>query len=247
MKLHELLAVESDLAATYNHILEETTRTFNKKDEHFYGFNRHLEWFEEGNPAQPEEHKAMDTTVQDKLDYQKKHIVRYLDAVLQKETANQTATADIMVDGVTIAANVPVAFLLNLEKKLDQIKQVYRAIPTLPPSIDWIKDESKGANVYRRKYPEEQLKTEKMFKVQVLYDATKEHPAQVEKIPETKNVGKYIRHVWTGVMSPAEKSAVLERIDKLQRAVKKARQRANSIEFEHVGIGTALFDYIHQT
>jgi len=244
-KLHEILAVEGDVAGEYKKILSETGTTFSKKAELFFGFLRVLDMFEEGSPTPPAEFKEIDTTVQKKLDYQKKFIIRYFDLVLQKESTNQKATADIEVDGVVLAKDVPATFLLGLESKLKQLREVYNRIPTLPPGIKWLKDENKGEGVYITEKPEEQFKTEKVIIPQILYEATKEHPAQVEKITETKNVGKYSRTSWTGTISPAEKSALLGRLDKLSRAVKKARQRANTEPVVKRTIGKELFDYIH--
>jgi hypothetical protein len=247
-KLHELLAVEQDLAGTFKNILEETKTTFNKKTAHFMSAHRVLKYYDEEKERAekaPEEHQAMQTTVQKKLDYQQKHIVRYLDAVLQKEKTNQKAVADIVVDGITIASNVPATFLLGLESKLKQVRDVYSAIPTLQPQIEWTEDPDKGEGVFKMKHAEETYKTEKVIVPQILYEATKEHPAQVEKIQETKNVGKYTKNVWSGMITSAQKSVVLGKIDKLIRAVKKARQRANSVEIEKVDIGKALFDHIN--
>lgn len=243
-KLHELLAVEGDLEGVYKKILEETTHTFTKKVDRFFGTVRTLEWFEEGNPPQPSEYQDLTTTVKEKLDYQEEAIVRYFDALLQKERTNQDARADIIIDGVTIASDIPATFLLGLESRLKKVRDTYNNIPTLPPNIKWEKDANKGDDIYSRVHPEEQLKTEKIFKVQVLYNATKEHPAQVEKIPETKNVGVYKKEVWTGLLSSADKSNKLDKLDKLIRAVKKARQRANMTEVVKTTIGKELFAYL---
>lgn len=244
-KLHELLAVEGDLEGIYKKILDETAQTFTKKVDRFFGVVRTMEWFEEGNPPIPAEHQALTTTVKDKLDYQKNAVIRYFDALLQKERTNQDARSDIIIDGVPIASDLPATFLLGLESRLKRVREIYDKIPTLPPNIKWEKDSTKGDAIYSRVHPEEQLKTEKIFKVQVLYDATKEHPAQVEKIPETKNVGVYKKEVWTGLLSPADKSALLGKIDKLIQAVKKARQRANTTEVVKTTIGKELFGYIN--
>jgi hypothetical protein len=170
--------------------------------------------------------------------------VRYLNAVLQKEKTNQAATADIIIDGATIAEGVPATFLLGLETKLKQVREVYAKIPTLAPGIEWIEDTDKGDGVFKMANPEETYRTEKIIVPQIMYDATKEHPAQVDKIEEVKNVGKYTKNVWSGMMTSAQKSAILGKIDKLMRAVKKARQRANNTEIVKAEIGQALFDYI---
>ncbi len=244
--LHELLAVEGDLEGIWKKIIEETKKTFKDKEAHFFGFHRKLEVFDENDKTQyPEEYKEMDTTVKKKLGYVQGHVVRYFDAVLQKERTNQDAKADLIVDGTTLAKDIPATFLLGLETRLKMLRSVYEVIPTLPPGIKWVKDESKGDDVYIVEKPEEKLKTAKTFQHKVLYDATKEHPAQIERWEETVNVGKFIKVHWAGMLTPAEKSAIMGRLDKLIRATKKARQRANTTEIVKLNIGKELFNYIN--
>ena len=78
-----------------------------------------------------------------------------------------------------------------------------------------------------------------------MYDATKEHPAQVESITTDVAIGKITVNNWSGMLSPAQKSILLGKIDTLIRAVKKARQRANTTEVVKVNIGDKLFDFIN--
>ena len=244
-KLHELLAVEGDLEGTFKKILAEAKVTFEKRVAHFFEIHKKLEMFAEDAKEAPEEHQEMVTTVQDKLDYVREHVVRYFDAVLQKEATNQSATADLVIDGKTIAPNLPATFLLGLESRLKIVRSLYEQIPTLPPGIKWEKAPEKGDHVYRAVYSEEKFKTAKTFQHKVLYHATKEHPAQIERWEEVENVGKYTTDKWSGMLSPAEKSLLLGRFDKVIRAVKKARQRANTTEVEKTTIAEALFAYIN--
>ncbi len=248
-KLHELLAVEADLEGVYKKILEETETTFVKKQDHFFGFHRHLRWFaEEEGQDQPEgiaEHKEMVTTVADRLGYQQDFIVRFLDAVYQKELSNQNAVADLIVDENILAKAVPATFLLGLETKLKRIRRSYELIPTLPPGYKWEKDTERGADVYKNAVPEETYKQVNVITPQVLYDATDKHPAQVEKLAEKKNVGKFTKDLWYGMLSSADKSKLIGRVDTLLRAVKQARQRANRADVVEEQIGEKLFKYIN--
>lgn len=244
-KLHQLLAVESDLKNTYAKIIQEAGDTFNKRQEHFRAHIRELKMFDENAQPAPVERSALVTTVGAKLAYVKNHAVRYLDAVLQKEATNQYAVADIVVDDKVVAEKVPAPFLLGLEKQLKLLRLVYENIPTLPPNIEWVEDSETGDGVYKRKYPEEKFKTEQTIVPQILYEATEHHPAQVDKISETKNVGKYVRNEWCSMLTPAAKSKLLDRIDTLTRAVKKARQRANNTIVVKTSIGEQLFNFIH--
>ncbi len=244
-KMHQLLAVEADLKNAYEKIMAESHATFTKRQEHFRGLQRELKMFDADEPAPPIERKALDTTVNKRIDYQTPFVVRYLDAVLQKELTNQKAVADIVIDGKIIAKDLPAPFLLGLEKHLKNLRKIYEVIPTLPPGIVWELDPETGEGIYRRKYPEEKFKTEQTIVAQVLYDATKEHPAQVDKIAETKNIGLYVRNEWSGMLTPATKAKLLDRIDKATIAVKKARQKANSTEIVKGEVGKHLFDFIN--
>jgi hypothetical protein len=48
------------------------------------------------------------------------------------------------------------------------------------------------------------------------------------------------------MITPARKSELLDRIDKLLRAVKKARQRANGTEVVKVNVGKSIMDFINE-
>jgi len=243
--LHELLAVEGDLDGAHKKILDETRVIFTKKADHFMGQHRKLEMFIEDGISYPEEHKAIDATVQSKLDYMKKTEVRYFDAMLQKEATNQNAVSDLVVDGVVLGSDLPATFLLGMETRMKHLRAAYEAIPTLQPGIEWEKDPSTGEHVYKTVRPSEKLKTETTVEPVVMYEATKEHPAQVKEASKTITVGKYSTTSWSGMITPAEKSVLLGKIDKLIRAFKQARQRANTTEVVKKSIGEAIFDYIN--
>jgi hypothetical protein len=253
-KLHELLAVEGDLEGTYKSILEETTGTFTKKPQHFMGAEKKCRIFDENRKDEtpPAQRQEIVTTVPEKIEYTAGHIIRYLDAVLQKEATNQIAIADLDVSGIAIGKDLPATFLLGLETKLKHIRKVFAAMPTLPPSIKWESDEGIGKDIYRRVHPEQSFKTAKTIIHKVLVPAQfpKEGeggtslPAQIERWEENQNVGEYTTEQWSGMVTPTEKSKILGRIDQLVRATKKARQRANSAEVKKVSIGKNIFDFI---
>jgi len=244
-KLHELLAVEGDLEGTYKKILEETKVNFSKHADRYFGAHQRTELFDDTAPMEADSHKEMDDTVPSKLKYTEGHIIRYLDAVLQKERTNQDARADLVVDSVAIAKEVPATFLLGLETKLKTVRSIYETIPTLQPGVKWEKDETQGQDVYRRTHPEEKFRTKKNMKNHVVAEATKEHPAQVQVYNEDEKVARIVTDTWCGMISPAEKSVLLGRVDTLIRAVKKARQKANTAEVIKTTIGKELFTYIN--
>lgn len=244
-KLHELLAVEGDLQGTAKKLMEEATKTFGKP-EHFIGQHRKLQMFDASQQSQvvADEYKEMVTTVPAKLAYLSEAVAKYFDAVLQKEMTNQVANADLVVNGVTIATGIPATFLLGMESRLRELRQVIEAAPTLAPGVAWELDTTLGKGVYRQKNAEEKLKTAKTFMHKVLYEATDKHAAQIEKWEEQVPVGKYITNVTSGMFSPADKSAVLGRLDTLIQSVKKARMKANMVDTVDATIGQKLFDFI---
>lgn len=244
-KMHELLAVESDTKGQYNKMIEETIKVF--KDKHiFQGFVRTLKMFDENDSSQNNtERSEIGSTVPKRLDYTGQFITRFLDVLLQKETTNQKASADIVVDGVIIAESVPATFLLGLENRLKELRVLYERIPTLDISVAWEPADDIGPGIFRQKFPEEAMKTKKKFQYQILVEATEHHPAQVEKWEDQVPVGKYSKQNWCSMITSTRKAEFLDNIDKLSHAVKKARQRANSTEVEKVNIGKKLMDFIH--
>lgn len=246
-KLHELLAVESDLEAVAKKTTEEAIKTFINKPNRFMAFHRCCTMFddEKQNEAPPDEYLSLTTTVAEKIEYVGEKIAEYYDAVLQKEKTNHQAKADLIVDGSVMETDLPATFLLGLESKLKKIRDLYEAIPTLSPGIEWIPDPDIGKHVYRMKHPETKYKTAKTFQHKVLYDATDKHPAQIERWEETINIGRFVKEIWSGMISSSEKAEILKRLDKLLQGVKKARQRANNIEVTEAEIGKKILNYIN--
>jgi hypothetical protein len=245
-KLHELLAVEGSLKGVSDKLVAEATSTF-KKPEHFSGYDKLLIMFkdEDQQGVIGAEHREIVTTVHAKLDYVSETVGRYFDALLQKEKTNQQAVADVVVDGIAIVNNAPATYLLNMESRLNELRVMYDAIPTLAPGISWEEDTTIGKGVYKTKYPEETIKTAKAFKHHVLVPPTDKHPAQVEKWEEQVATGKWQTTKYSGMLTPAEKSLIIGRLDKLIMSIKKARQQANCQEIVQDEIGAKIFSYIH--
>lgn len=244
-QLHQLLAAESDLAGKANRLAGEAAKTFSK-GEHFLGHTKALKMFDDSRAnEETTEIKQVDSTVRDKLDFLVPHIVQAWDAFLQKEATNQTAKSDVVLDdGNILLEDMPVTALLGLETRLKTMRQVYGYIPTLAPGVSW--EKSNELNVFESRTPDERFKTEKSFKVIQLAKATKEHKEQVEKVAQDVPVGKWTDHRRSGMISPATKSLLLERIDEILIAVKKARMQANCAEVKTITMGEKIFDHINQ-
>lgn len=244
-KLHEVLAVEQDLEKVATNIVNEAAVTFSKKANLFSGTVKTAEMFDDDAVTPAPEVIKLEETVPSKLDYVGASVARWLDAVAQKEATNQTARADLIVNGETLAENLPATFLLGLETKLKKLRVMYVALPTLPPGVTWDEAPDEGEGVYRTRNPQERFITQKVPVSKVMYDATPEHPAQIEKWTEDVKVGRYLLQSTSGMITPAQKSEILGRIDALLQGAKSARMRANSVDVVPVEVGKTLMDFIN--
>lgn len=245
-QLHQTLAVESAKEKAAKNLIAESLKTFGKSTL-FTGQYRKLTMFnEEDKHSETEEYQELTTTVDENLDYLVKPLSSWFDAVLMKDSANQEARADILIDGLTLVKDVPATFLLGLENKLNQVRVLYLAIPTLPPGIKWELDDQRGEGVYRAAHEEVTMKSIKDSDFRTVAEATKEHPAQVAQIQINRDVGQYAITKWNGMMTPVEKAARISRIDELMNAVKEARMRANKVEVKHQSIGIDLLNFINK-
>lgn len=249
-KLHELLAVEKDAKDVFAKIIEETLKTFNQRSSHFVESRKTYSPFNDEDKDRPdEEFTPMVTTVRDKLDYSQSAIVRFIDIELQKERANQNASADVIVElpdgsSETILEKAPVTFLVQMESALDRVRKVYMEIPTIDPSKVWSIDESR-VGVWKSE-PIERVRTKKIPTPITKAPATDKFQAQVELVMMDEAVGTWKQTYASGGLSPKQKSQLLARIDALIAGVKIARAKANAQETESLKVGQKFFNYINQ-
>jgi hypothetical protein len=240
-ELHQILPVESDLAKTVSEMITGFKQIC-EEPQRFNGVTKTLKMFDESRQdEETSDRQVISTTVARQIEFLAEPIIKYWDATLQKEATNQTAKADIEIDGQTIASDVPATMLLGLETKIAQLKAVLACIPTLHPAYEW---EKQPDGTYLNTKTEERIRTEKDFQFRVVYEATPEHPAQVERWNVDKPIGKWESKVTTGTMSEDDKRAILERCSKLLTAVKQARHRANCADLVKAEIGNSLMDFV---
>lgn len=251
-ELHELLAVEKDVRGTGTKIIEETINTFSKKHQLFSTHSKLYTPLKDDDKDCPEEEKpAPITTVGDKLDYFQGHMVRLFDVILQKEFANTEANADIVIelndeDKIVLAEKVPVVALVQLENIFELLRtKIYDSIPTLDPMKTWKEDSNAGIGRFISETTAKQ-RTSKINKPVVLYPATDKHPAQVQLATEDIVVGTWETTYYSGMISPAEKSSIMKRVDMILEALRKARARANKAPVTKKKIGDRLFKFINE-
>lgn len=242
-KLHELLAVEGSLENQARTCLNDLRQTFEKKH---HLFTEKLVTFTgntEGASPVTEAQSKMETTVRQELAWIARHTTKSLDASFQVALTNTTAKATITL-GSLVIEDVPVTALLELEKRLSELLTLFKAIPTLDPAKGFTADSTRGKGFYQAREVRE-TRTKKASVKVVLYDATPEHPAQVQLVPEDVPVGTIQKQEWSSMLTPAEKGDLLDRTEDLIRAVKQARSRANEAEVDNgAAVGQALIGYL---
>uniref|UniRef100_A0A6M3L5K4 Uncharacterized protein n=1 Tax=viral metagenome TaxID=1070528 RepID=A0A6M3L5K4_9ZZZZ len=247
-ELHELLAVDRDLEQQLTDAQKQIASIFDQRHS-FESTQKTLHMFDDARSneeAAQEENQYMSARVDSELVAFEGKAIAHLDAFVQKESANTAAKADLKLDdGTVLLQNMPATVLLGLEGKLAKLKVIYERIPVLDTSLRWEEDKTVGHNVWRVEEDILKHKTEKTVKHKVLYEATKEHPAQIREWSEDVPVGQY-RTVRHSAMWPLyRKLEVIDRITGLIESVKKARMRANKQEIPDILIGKKLFAYIN--
>lgn len=170
-------------------------------------------------------------------------LVEFMDVVATQETGNTQAKADVVVDGKVVLSQVPVSVLLFLEKQVSYIRTFITNMATLPTDREWKQDSA--ANCWSTEAVE-QTHTKKTPTRFVKAEATKEHPAQVEILYVDNIVGYWITRHFSGAIPAKVQSALLDRVNRLDEAVKSAREAANSVEVEQVKIGKSLLDFVFE-
>lgn len=171
-----------------------------------------------------------------------KHWASSEDTQFKKNKANQLATADITL-GSTVIADVPIDELMGLEARLTKLREVFQAVPTLDATKAWAPSQVKEG-VLKAVIDDVTTKTEKVVTPVVLYEATKEHPAQVKEVSRDEVVGTFTTTNFSGAVTSLQKANALERIDDLIGTIKKARMRANCQEVPPAKIGDELAKYL---
>lgn len=163
------------------------------------------------------------------------------DVTATKDMANAKAKADVVIGETVILKGVPVTHLLFLEKKLKDLETFVTKLPVLDPGEEWAFDSN--ANIYASK-PTKKTRTKKVFVAITMAPATDKHPAQIKETTEDKVAGTWTETKFSGALPAQRRAELLERLEKLQRAVKFAREECNSAPVEEARVGAPLFSYL---
>lgn len=238
-KLNQIIAVANGKKSMAKSTITNAHQ-LSQKPELFTGLERNYEPIEDGAVLPPES-KKVQFTVDDVISSIRPSITDMMDVVLTQDAANQEAKSDIVVNDVTVASDVPVSTLIFLEKQLIDLNKFVSTLPELDNSEDWTKDPNSG---YFRSNETKTHRLEKIPTPVVLYEATPEHPAQVQLSNVDKLAGYWSTVKLSGAMPRTEKQQTLQRITDLKESIVKARESANSIGVDQKKIGEDVLNYI---
>lgn len=240
-KLYEILAVEKDVSKDAKDEAARIVGVFGQEGL-LRGMTISYHTLLDGEPELPEEITELAHTVEGELLQYQKSLGSFIDVAIEKESSNTNAQADVFLNGELFLKGVPATALLNLESRLEELRKVYEAIPVIDMTEQWQYDDNQGCFVSQTR---KKFRTKKVLRNHVLAEATKEHPAQVNAYQEDIPAYSVETVITSGMITPARKRELLERISKLQKAVKTARQRANDVDIVDTKVANKLFEFIH--
>lgn len=239
-RLSQIIAVEKGVKSDAARQLQEATRELAKAPQ-MSGISRSYQPRDEDGDQLPPESTRVQVKADDVLGSVATTLTRLLDVTLTKDTANTAARADVVVGETTVLAGVPVTYLLFLEKQLTELGTFLARLPLLDPAEEWDYDAVSGA---WRTPVVKTVRGRKVLRNHVVAEATREHPAQVQVYSEDIPAGDWATVKFSGALPAARVRALTARCADLLRAVKCAREEANTLEVMDQRAGEAIFGWL---
>lgn len=239
-RLSQIIAVEkgvkSDTARTVTDLHRDV-----QKPQLISGLSRTYQPRAEDGAQLPAESTRVQLTADDVLARCAQAMTRLLDVTLTKDTANTAARADVKVDGRTILPDVPVTYLLFLEKQLTDLHTFVAKLPVLDPAEQW---EYNNATACWASAPAQTVRTKKIPRNHVVHPGNEHHAPQVQVYTEDVPEGDWTTVKFSGALPAVRHRELLQRVTRLQEAVKYAREEANATEVADVKAGEKVFAYL---
>lgn len=197
---------------------------------------------EENGDHLPPEFTKVQVSADDVIDEAARILTDMFDVIASQDFTNCIAKSDIVVDGETIIADCPVSYMLFLEKQMIDILTFAKALPVLDPSEpSWTI--SPGTNTWATD-AYQTIKTKKTNRNHVRFAGSEHHPPQVDVYAEDVLVGHWTTIKFSGALQASRVRDIIHRVEKLQEAIKFAREKANMQEVQDVKVGGKIFTYL---
>ncbi|MFD0364388.1 hypothetical protein ACFQZZ_23365 [Nocardia sp. GCM10030253] len=239
-KLNQIIAVEKGIKSDALRQLGET-HTSLQKPGLLAGIARTYQPKDEEGEQLPPESTRVQVTSEEVLRQTAATLTRLFDVTATKDWANTEADADVRVDGEVLLSAVPVSYLLFLEKQLADLYAFVKKLPVLDAAEVWSFDDSSDT---WRTDAVRTIRTKKVPRNHVKAEATEKHPAQVEVYYEDIAVGYWTTVKFSGALPARRINELAGRVEKLQQAVKFAREEANGTQVTDRKTGDVVFGYL---
>lgn len=239
-KLNQIIAVEKGVKTGAQSVLTKQYQTL-QKPALLSGLSRTYQAKDEEGETLPPESTRVQVKAEDALRDVAEAMTRLFDVTATKDWANRDAVADVVIDGRTLLSDVPITYLLFLEKRLVDIHTVISKLPLLDAADSWEYDQS--VDCWRTE-PTRTNRTKKVPRNHVKAEATEHHPAQVEMYFEDVPVGTWTTVKFSGALPAQRVNELRTRAERLQDAVRFARETANETEVVDQEVGKKVFDYL---
>ena len=239
-KLNQIIAVEKGVKSRSFQELTEAHHTL-QKPALLTGIARTYRPKDDEGEALPPESTKVQIKAEEIIQQTAAILTRLFDVTATKDWANNVARADVVLDGQPLLTQVPVTYLLFLEKQLVDLHTFVKKLPTLDASETWGFDAA--ADCWATE-PVQTVKTKKIPRNHVKAEATEHHPAQVEVYYEDIAVGYWRTVKFSGALPGKRVSELLDRVERLQQAVKFAREEANNTEVADQKVGEKVFQFL---
>lgn len=238
--LSQVIAVEKDHKDKVSQEMSRAIGTLSNSGK-LTGIARTYTPREENGMILPPESTRVQTSARQVITDLQTHLASLFDVVATKDWTNCLAKADIILDGTPLLTGVPATYILFLEKQLTELLSFAKKLPSLDPASSWQYDQSQDCWMTA---PTETVRTKKSKKSQTIHEGNQHHPPQFlvwdEDVPE----GTWATIHYSGAMQQSEINAIIARIEKLQKAVKYAREEANRQEVTHQHVGEKILRYV---
>ena len=241
LKLHQVLAIETNVREQSQKDLTAAHHGL-QKSELLFGLSKTYAPLNEEGEKLPAEDKILQTRTPEVLRSTAEILAKLYDTVAMRDFANCYAKADVILDdGTVLIKDAPATYLLWLEKKLNDLHTFVGKLPVLPADTEWEFDEKQNC------FKSREIKTSRSNKESyplVVSPATDKHPAQVVEKTRDIVVGYYQTIKYSGAMKAKDVAQMKERVEQLQRAVKFAREHANTVEAKKQEVGGKLLAFV---
>ncbi len=239
MRLNQIVAVVPGKKTRAQKALTNVHRGLSEQA--ITGLERVYKPKEDDGDQLPPESTRIHVNVPEEIAKARDVLAEFYDVVLTQELGNTSAMGDVVVEGAMVLEGMSVTMLLFLEKRLVDLHTFVAGLPVLPPDRAWTFDDNRNCYVTE---PVKTLRTKKLPKPIVKYDATPEHPAQTEIFAEDVTVGEWETTHLSSAVPSNYRANVLRRIEELQDATKRAREDANSTEVGRVKLGEKILAHV---